>query len=266
MATVGNLFVNIRGRTGGLVRDLRKANKSVQKDFYRNEALAVQGVRTAIKRKLDAAKLSPAIREKRIAELDLARRRLDITRRRPARLEQRRELLAAKERGESMRTALAREAKALIPLVLGVPAAALAFVVRQGVKSYGAASKFAVMGPSGGRFIEATVGKMMDEMAFAQRADVSDVMARTAELERQNAFLWREVGLQFQIVLNAIAEQLGLGITGPKIKGDPGFVPGKLDLTTAQRRAIDQSHRIREAQRTGETILPPPVGSPYFGF
>ena len=45
MATVGNLFVNVRGRTGGLVRDLKKANNSVTKDFYRNEAMALQNVR-----------------------------------------------------------------------------------------------------------------------------------------------------------------------------------------------------------------------------
>lgn len=268
MATVGNLFVNIRGRTNGFVRDLGKAHKRVQKDFYRNEAMARQGVQQAIQRKLMLVGkgASPEAIERSKAQLATARTRLDIARRRPARLEQRRELMAAKGRGEATRAFLASEAKALMPLVFGVPAALLAFSIRKGTQAFSEASKFAVMGPQGGRVIEAKIGKLMDDISFAMRPDVSNVMAKAAELDRETAILWREVGLQFQIVMNLIMEKLGIDISSPKIKGDPGFVPGKLELSDKQRKAIDQAHRLREAQRTGETILPPAVGSPYFGF
>lgn len=249
MATVGNLFVNVRGRTSGFVRDLRKAHKSIKKDFYRNEAMALQGVRQAIQKKISLTEkgASPALIEKSKANLATARARLDIARRRPGRLEERRGLLAQREKGEAARAFLAREAKALFPLVLGVPAAALAFIIKKGTQAFSAASQFAVMGPQGGRFIDAKIGKMMDDMAFAQRGDVSGVMARTAELERQNAFLWREVGLQFQVFVNYFAEKLGLDITSPKIKGDPGFVPGKVEVT---QKMID-ADLARKAKAAG---------------
>jgi len=188
--------------------------------------------------------------------LRVSEARLAIAQNRPGRLAERRGLIAAKERGEAARAFLAREAKALIPLVLGVPAAALAFVVSQGFKAYKSASEFAAIGPQGGRFISATVGKMTDEIAFAQRGDVSDVMARTAELERQNAFLWREAGLQFQIVMNAIMERLGLDISSPLIKGDPGFVPGKVEVT---QKMID-ADLVRKARAAGLT-----TGFPAYG-
>ena len=249
MATVGNLFVNVRGRTSGFVRDLKKAHKSIKKDFYRNESLAMEKYRSAGGRLAEAKDkgMSPAIRSKRLAELSTARARLDIARRRSGRLEERRGLLAQRARGEAARAFLAREAKALIPLVLGVPAAALAVIIKKGTQAFSAASQFAVMGPQGGRFIEAQIGKMMDDMAFAQRGDVSEVMARTAELERQNAFLWREVGLQFQVFLNFLSEQLGLDIASPKIKGDPGFVPGKVEVT---QKMID-ADLARKAKAAG---------------
>lgn len=247
MATVGNLFVNVRGRTSGLVRDMKKANRSVTKDFYKNEAMARQSVKQAIQQKLAMAGKRPELFEKAKERLAVARQRLAIAQRRPGRLAERRELLGQKARGESMRAALAREAKALIPLVLGVPAAALAFSIRKGVQAFGTASQMAVMGPQGGRFIDAKIGKIMDDMAFAQRGDVSEVMARTAELERQNAFLWREVGLQFQIVINQFAEYLGLEISSPRIKGDPGFQPGALQLTTSQRMDMAKAQAERDA-------------------
>jgi len=258
MATVGNLFVNVRGRTGGFVRDMKRAHKSVKKDFYRNEALAREAVRSAIQKKIKAKSegQSPAIIQRRVEELAKARSRLAIASSRPGRLAERRGLIAAKERGEAARAFLAREAKALIPLVLGVPAAALAFVVSQGVKAFKSASQFAAIGPQGGRFISATVGKMTDEIAFAQRGDVSEVMARTAELERQNAFLWREVGLQFQIVMNYFAEQLGLDIMAPKITGDPGFDPRKVEVN---QKMIDAS-LARKARAAGLT-----TGFPAYG-
>jgi hypothetical protein len=259
MATVGNLFVNVRGRTGGFVRDMKRAHKSVRKDFYVNEAMAMQNLRKARER---VGALNLASQERFAAGmkgLRVAEARMSIAAKRPGSrfgTGRRSELLAAKERGEAARAFLAREAKALIPLVLGVPAAALAFVVSQGVKAFKSASEFAAIGPQGGRFISATVGKMTDEIAFAQRGDVSDVMARTAELERQNAFLWREVGLQFQIVMNAIMERLGLDISSPLIKGDPGFVPGRVEVT---QKMID-ADLARKARAAGLT-----TGFPAYG-
>jgi len=229
MATVGNLFVNVRGRTSGLVRDMKKANRQVSKDFYRNEAMARERYTQAISRVQSARGMSPAVRDKRLREADVARRQFLIARNRPGRLAQRRELMARKERGQRTRAMLAREAKAIIPWVLGVPAAVLAFAVKRGVDGFRQASQFAVAGPSGGQFIEAKVGKVLDDLAFAQRPDASRVMARQAQLERETAILWREVGLQFQVVMNLVLEEMGLDTVSPGIKGDPGFVPGQIE-------------------------------------
>jgi len=256
MATVGNLFVNVRGRTGGFVRDMKRAHKSVRKDFYVNESMAMQNLRKARERVGALNLASPERFAAGMKGLRVSEARLAISRNRPGRLAERRGLIAAKERGEAARAFLAREAKALIPLVFGVPAAALAFVVSQGVKAFKSASQFAAIGPQGGRFISATVGKMTDEIAFAQRGDVSEVMARTAELERQNAFLWREVGLQFQMVMNYFLEQLGLDIMAPKIKGDPGFDPRKVEVN---QKMIDAS-LARKARAAGLT-----TGFPAYG-
>lgn len=257
MATVGNLFVNVRGRTNGLVRDMKKANRAVTKDFYRNQAMATQNWVNARERVADMTNASTPRFQRAMANLRTMEGRRAIAQKRndpnsQFGLARRRELMGQKARGESMRAALAREAKALIPLVLGVPAAALAFSIRKGVQAFGAASQMAVMGPQGGRFIDAKIGKILDDMAFAQRDDVSEVMARTAELERQNAFLWREVGLQFQIVVNQFSEFLGLGITSPGIKGDEGFQPGVLNLDAAtKRKMVDADMRRRTGIGTG---------------
>jgi hypothetical protein len=261
MATVGNLFVNVRGRTGGFVRDMKRAHKSVRKDFYVNEAMAMQNLRKARERVGFLNLASPERFAAGMKGLRVSEARLSIAKNRPGRLAERRGLIAAKERGEAARAFLAREAKALIPLVFGVPAAALALVVRQGVKAFTSASRFAVMGPQGGRVVGANVGKMMDEMAFAQRPDVSNVMAKTAELERANANLWREVGLQFQIVMNAVMESLGLSMSdymSPAIKGDAGFVPGAVDERA--RMLLKQ----RQAQIAGQEFMRQAFG-PYFG-
>jgi hypothetical protein len=234
VATVGNLFVNVRGRTSGFVRDLRKAHKSIKKDFYRNEAMALQGYKQALQKRMELTDkgASPVLMERSKASVATARERLAIAMGRPGRLEKRRGLLAQREKGEAARAFLAKEAKALIPLVLGVPATALALVIRNGVQAFSAAGQFAAMGPQGGRFVQAQTGKLMDQMAFARRPDVSAVTAKTAELERANANLWREVGLQIQIVMNQVMESLGLSMSdymAPKIKGDPGFVRGAVD-------------------------------------
>ena len=252
MATVGNLFVNVRGRTSGLVRDLKKANKSVTKDFYRNEAMALQNVRKSRGAFMQAFRATPERKASLRATWQRDEARLSIARRRNdpnsqfglARL---RELRGQQARAERSKAFLASEAKSLIPLIFGVPAAALAFVVRKGVNAFSEASKFAVMGPSGGQFITAKIGKMMDDIAFAQRPDVSATMARSAELERQNAFLWREIGLQWQQLLNSFSEMLGLDIASPKIKGDPGFVPGRPQFDRATQQKIIDADLKRKA-------------------
>jgi len=243
MATVGNLFVNVRGRTGGFVRDMKRAHKSVRKDYYRSIGLAREAHSRAIQNLTSATlqKLSPSIRSRRGKELLLAIQRRAIAEKRPGSMfgtGRRRELLAAKERGEAARAFLAREAKALIPLVFGVPAAALAFVVSQSVKAFSAASRFAVMGPQGGRVVEANVGKMLDAMEFAQRPDVSGVMSRTAQIERENALLWREVGLQLQIVSNFVFGFLGLSMESPPVAGDPGFVSDRQNAAQIRMRNL----------------------------
>jgi len=264
MATVGNLFVNVRGRTSGFVRDMKRAHKSVKKDFYRNEALAREQYVRAVGKVQSVRGQSEAIRTRMLDKSDAARRQMLIASSRPERLARRRGLMATKSGVEAGRAFLAREAKALIPLVFGVPAAALAFVISQGTKAFKSASQFAAIGPAGGRFIEAEVGKVMDELAFAQRGDVSSVMAKTAELERANAVIWREVGLELRMVLNAVMERLGLSMedfTSPPITGDPGFRAGDIDergRANLKRRQsqIAAKERLRsKGMMTTEDIL-----------
>ena len=253
MATVGNLFVNVRGRTGGFVRDLKKANKKVTKDFYLNEAMALQRLREA-REKVGRLSLRGSPERFHMAMMGLRRAeaRYEIAQNRPARLETRKGLMGRKARAE----AIAREAKSVIPLLLGVPAVALAFAVRNGVKAMSEVKNFAVTGPAGGEFITAKVGKQLEDLAFAQRPDVSRVMAETAKIEQKNARVWREVGLQFQIVMNAVMEKLfgeSLDVMGPKIKGDEGFVP-RQDTLAAGIRARDEANARRAQQEAKERM------------
>ena len=252
MATVGNLFVNVRGRTGGFVRDIKKANKKVTKDFYLNEAMALQRLREAREKVGRHNMASPERFQKAMAGLRTAEARYEIAQNRPARLATRKGLMGRKTRAET----IAREAKSVIPLLLGVPAVALGFAVRNGVKAMSDVKNFAVTGPSGGEFITAKVGKQLEDLAFAQRPDVSRVMAEAAKIEQKNARLWREVGLQFQIVMNLILEKLTgdtLDVMGPKIKGDEGFVP-RQDTLAAGIRARDEANARRAQQEAKERM------------
>jgi len=82
-------------------------------------------------------------------------------------------------------------------------------------------------------------------MAFAQRPDVSGVMARTAQIERENALLWREVGLQLQIISNFAFSLLGLSMESPSIAGDPGFVSErKTQAQVRMRNLAERSMRV----------------------
>ncbi len=250
MATVGNLFVNVRGRTGGFVRDIKKANKKVTKDFYLNEAMALQRLREAREKVGRHNEASPERFQKAMGGLRTAEARYEIAQNRPGRLQTRKGLMGRKARAE----AIAREAKSVIPLLLGVPAVALAFAVRNSVKAMSDVKNFAVTGPSGGEFITAKVGKQLEDLAFAQRPDVSRVMAETAKIEQKNARVWREAGLQFQIVMNAIMEKLfgeSLDVMGPKIRGDEGFVAGQ-DTLAAGIRARDAANARRSQQEAKE--------------
>jgi len=311
MATVGNLFINIRGKTEKFERDLKRSTRRVSKSFARDQERAMIQLREARERVGRMTTASPErfgaamsnlrksehnvrmaesrqprmeawrrayenrkerekdkqvkrwsieyeiYKRKRLAHEEHTNRRRDRLRQRDLLKRQASESMFGKRGKIASQFSLAQEAKSLIPLVFGVPAAALAFIVAQGRKAFASASQFAVMGPQGGRFIEANVGKMMDEMAFAQRGDVSEVMARTAELDRQTAFLWREVGLQFQVIMNYFAEQLGLDVASPKIKGDPGFVPGKVEVT---QKMID-ADLARKARAAGLTTGFPAYGA-----
>lgn len=195
MATVGNLFVNIRGRTKGFERDLGKARKRVQKDFYRNEAMALQQYRTAGGRLSEArAKgASPAVRSRRLEQLQSARVNLEIARNRPARLQQRRELMMRKER-------LGALSFAAVSAITGLGVASLVGLFRTAVQSAKRGSaltdQFRYLGPKGGQIVQADVLKMQQQMAFSQDPRVS-----AAKLERaRSEVLYQQTEMELGIL------------------------------------------------------------------
>lgn len=106
MATVGNLFVNVRGRTRGFEREMKKANRRVTKDFYLNQGLALQDLRKQRERLGMMTKASPNRFADAMQRLRRSEARMDIAGTRPGRLEKRRELIKQKMIEESERRTL----------------------------------------------------------------------------------------------------------------------------------------------------------------
>jgi hypothetical protein len=190
MATVGNLFVNVRGRTSGLVRDMKKANRKVSKDFYRNESLARQQYTQAIGRVQAARGMSPAVRDKRLREADVARRRLLIAQGRPERLARRRELMQRKGRFREAASMFAASPLGQVTTVLGVLGISLS-AFKMATNAFIASAKrgaalterFKYAGPEGGRVAQTEAFKIQQQLAFAQNPQISAAKLRRTRSE-----------------------------------------------------------------------------------
>lgn len=206
MATVGNLFVNVRGRTSGLVRDLKKAHGRATKDFYRNEALARERYTSAIGKVQAAKGMSPAIRGKRLAEADAARRNLMIARTRPARLARRRELLAQRERAETPSRLFQASPLAAFTTLLGAVGLTITgakLLIGQAKRGAELTERFKYAGPMGGQIAQVEAQKVLQQLRFSKDPSIS-----SAKLVRAQAGLELE---RTQMETSAITDRLIAG-------------------------------------------------------
>ena len=87
MATVGNLFVNIRGKTEKFERDLKRSTRRVSKSFARDQERAMIQLREARERVGRMTTASPARFEAAIKDLRKAEKNLRMAREREPRME-----------------------------------------------------------------------------------------------------------------------------------------------------------------------------------
>lgn len=106
MATVGNLFVNVRGRTRNFEQEMKKANRRVVKDFHLHQGLALDNLRKARERVGMMTKASPERFATAMSRLRASEARMTIAGTRPERLAKRRELIKQKMIEESERRTL----------------------------------------------------------------------------------------------------------------------------------------------------------------
>jgi len=180
MATVGNLFVNVRGRTSGFVRDMKRAHRSVKKDFYRNEALAREQYVRAMGKVQSVKGQSPAIRGRMLDKADKARRQLLIAQTRANRLAVRRQLLEKKQRGAAAMQAFRATPLAGFLTVLGAVGLTIStakqivdFAVRNARRGSELTERFKFAGPMGGQMAQIEAQKVLQQLRFAQDPSVS---------------------------------------------------------------------------------------------
>lgn len=106
MATVGNLFVNIRGKTQDLEKSFKRSNKRITKDFFRDQQRAMENLRKARERLGALNMASPERFEAARGKLQVAEQRQKIAEARPGRIElQRQAYFNRKQRKEDLQTA-----------------------------------------------------------------------------------------------------------------------------------------------------------------
>jgi hypothetical protein len=197
--SVGSLFVNISGSTKGLTKSLRDAKKQIS-------GFGSSAIRDQQKRVDEArGKAVDAIQDMRIARMSGDPAALVKTRR--SSLEATRQFRS--ERGELTRMQAAKTMGMTLG-ILGIGLAAfqklMGTVLRRGGEAIESQKPFAMLGPSGGRTVDAQIGMIMDKLAFAQSARGSEIMARQTELQRREeelnrqwaeiTIVWRELGYE----------------------------------------------------------------------
>jgi hypothetical protein len=184
MATVGNLFVNVRGRTSGFVGDMKRAHRSVRKDFYRNEAIAREQYVRAMGKVQAAKGQSTAIRGRLLDKADVARRQLLIAQTRANRLEIRKQLLERKRRGASaiqafQATPLAGFLTVLgaVGLTISTAKSIISFAIRNAKRGSELTDRFKFAGPMGGQIAQIEAQKVLQQLRMAQDPSVSRAKA-----------------------------------------------------------------------------------------
>ena len=209
--SVGSLFVNISGSTKGLTRALGAAKKKISGFGSSSIKEQEKVVRQAAQRAADA------IQDMRLAGMSGDPKALLHTRK--ASVQAGRGFRS--EKAELTRMQAAKTMKMTFG-ILGVGLAAVTALFREGFKRGGQALEshkpFAMLGPSGGRSIDAQIGMIMDKLAFAQSSRGSEVMARQTELQRREEELnrqWAEITIGMREMVFAVTKFF-IGIRSPE--------------------------------------------------
>ena len=229
MATVGNLFVNVRGRTRGFEREMKKANRRVTKDFYINQGLALQDLRKQRERVGMMTKASPERFASAMERLRRSEARMEIAGTRPGRLEKRRELIKQKMIEESERRTLriqrrgraedlrrkkgelgaVKEFFTQTPYgqvtsvlgVLGLSVAGIRGLVGLARKGSQLTERFKFAGPAGTEIAKVEVDKTMQQLRMAQTptAQAAKLARSRAELEGEETLMQMGPGADYAI-------------------------------------------------------------------
>jgi hypothetical protein len=198
--SVGSLFVNISGSTKGLTRALGAAKKKISGFGSSSIKEQEKVVRQAAQRAADA------IQDMRLAGMSGDPKALLHTRK--ASVQAGRGFRS--EKAELTRMQAAKTMRMTFG-ILGVGLAAVTALFREGFKRGGQALEshkpFAMLGPSGGRSIDAQIGMIMDKLAFAQSSRGSEVMAKQSELQRREEELnrqWAEITIGMREMVFAV--------------------------------------------------------------
>lgn len=213
MATVGNLFVNVRGRTNGFVKDMERAKKKIGKRRVpggkrvvdADIQVAREKIKPAIKSKLETVPGSP---KRLIAEKRLEKARNAVVRlQSKQRLQEKRDLLLRKKasgqrigaRGRSV-AALGRAAFMGVAAAAGVSVIGLLSIIKKGV---GVGIQTGLSSPG------AMVAQAKAQVAltrFALRPDVSKEFGKAIENLIPSMLLFSEVVLKVVEGLNTMAD------------------------------------------------------------
>ena len=187
--SVGSLFVNISGSTKGLTRALGAAKKKISGFGSSSIKEQEKVVRQAAQRAADA------IQDMRLAGMAGDPKALLHTRK--ASVEAGRGFRS--EKAELTRMQAAKTMRMTFG-ILGIGLTAVTALFKEGFRRGGQAIEsqkpFAMLGPSGGRTVDAQIGMIMDKLAFAQSERGSSIMARQTELHRREEELnrqWAEI-------------------------------------------------------------------------
>lgn len=244
MATVGNLFVNIRGRTSGLKKDMdgakqmvRRGHKSLGRTRLVDLQLEAARARKEYDKALESAKqaaiaLEPSRRMGGAIEASGRRGRTDAMQR----------LSAARERmktsGEALSRAQARASINTTLAVLGLSAGLLKGLVGQQLgqakKGRDLVEQFKFAGPFGAQIAKIEAAKIQTQVAMAKDPKISKSFRDRAmsELELQMTQTERAgVANQVDTMINKLKTEYNLILTG-----DRG--PGTMGLRAARNRAV----------------------------
>lgn len=237
MATVGNLFVNVRGRTRGFEREMKKANRRVTKDFYISQGLALQDLRKQRER-LGMMNLASDDRfDDAKQRLRRSEARMRIAQARPANLAKRRELIKQKMIEESERRTLriqrrgraedlrrkkgelgaVKEFFTQTPYgqvtsvlgVLGLSVAGIRGLVGLARKGSQLTERFKFAGPAGTEIAKVEADKIMQQLRMAQSPVVQG-----SKLARSRA------DLEFEEIEMTFGAGLDYAVAGAKMYGD----------------------------------------------